>query len=90
LANHKSAEKRARQAERRRARNRSQKSRVRSVVKQCRDALAAGGAGSAEQLRGAESALARAAAKGVIPKRRASRTVSRLARRAARAQAAQR
>lgn len=89
MANHKSAEKRARQAERRRARNRSQKSRVRSLVKECRDALAGGG-GSAEQLRLAESALARAATKGVIPKRRASRTASRLARRAARAQAAPR
>ncbi len=85
MATHKSAEKRARQAERRRARNRSEKSRVRSVVKQCREALTSGGAALAEQLRQAESALSRAAAKGVIPKRRASRTISRLARRAARA-----
>jgi small subunit ribosomal protein S20 len=87
VANHKSAEKRARQAERRRARNRSQKSRVRSLVKQCRDALTTGAAGVAEQLRQAESALARAAGKGVIPKRRASRTISRLAKRAARGRA---
>jgi small subunit ribosomal protein S20 len=81
LANHKSARKRARQSVKRRDRNRHVRSGVRSAVKRARAAVSAG---DAEQvpgaLRGAESALRRAASKGVIPRKRASRLVSRLAR----------
>jgi small subunit ribosomal protein S20 len=81
LATHKSAQKRARQALRRRARNRQVRSRVRSAVKAVRDAVESGKReGVVESLRSAEGLLRRAASKGVIPKKRASRQVSRLAR----------
>jgi small subunit ribosomal protein S20 len=80
MAQHKSAVKRARQAEARRANNRQRRGRVRSAVKRVREALAAKDGGSAASLlREAESALRRAASKRVIPKKRASRRVSRLA-----------
>jgi small subunit ribosomal protein S20 len=79
LARHKSAQKRARQDVKRRERNRTLRSRTRSVVKSLRAELEAGAAGLDEKLREAESALRKAATKGVIPKRRASRQVSRLA-----------
>jgi small subunit ribosomal protein S20 len=81
LATHKSAVKRARQALRRRARNRQVRSRLRSAVKEVRDAVAGGSReGALESLRRAEGILRRAASKGVIPKKRASRQVARLAR----------
>jgi len=82
LATHKSAEKRARQSEARRSRNRHTKTRVRTVVKEFLSALEGGkGEGAQDKLRAAERALRKAASKGLIPKRRASRTVSRLAKR---------
>jgi small subunit ribosomal protein S20 len=83
LAQHKSAKKRARQAVKRTARNRSVRSRVKTGIKTFRAAVAAE---DAEQvtatLRAAEGLLSRAASKGVIPKKRARRHVSRLAKRA--------
>jgi small subunit ribosomal protein S20 len=80
MAQHKSAEKRARQAEKRRARNRSVQSRTRSAVKGLREAIEAGdGATAKARLRDAERALRKAASQGVVPKRRADRSVSRLA-----------
>ena len=87
MARHKSAQKRARQDLKRRERNRTIRSRTRSVVKTLRSELEAGAAGVVEKLREAESALRKAATKGVIPKRRASRQVSRLAKAANRARA---
>jgi len=81
LATHKSAQKRARQALRRRARNRQVRSRVRSAVKDARSAVASGPREDAAlALRAAEGTLRRAASKGIIPKKRASRHVARLAR----------
>ena len=81
MANHKSAQKRARQSRVRRDRNRQVLSRVRNVVKDVRKALDGGDAEAAtSQLRVAERELRRAAGKGVIPRRRASRSVARLAR----------
>ena len=81
MANHKSAEKRARQAVVRRARNRAVKSEVRSRVKAVRVAVAAGDReGASAGLRDAERSLRKAASKGVIPKTTAGRSVSRLAR----------
>lgn len=81
VATHKSAEKRARQALRRRARNRHTRSRVKTEVKKLRGALAAGEAEQAASLlRTAEGLLRRAASKGAIPKTRARRLISRLAR----------
>lgn len=82
MANHKSAEKRARQDARRRERNRTIRARTRTVLKGVREDLEKGAGDLAARVREAESALRRAATKGVIPKRRASRLVSRLARRA--------
>jgi small subunit ribosomal protein S20 len=80
VANHKSAKKRARQTLKRTERNRHTRSRVKSAVKSARSALAAGDAGeTATALKAAEGVLRRAASKGAIPKRRASRSVSRLA-----------
>src|SRR5690606_26793499 len=82
LANHKSAEKRARQDAKRRERNRAIRARTRTVLKKVRQELESGAGDPQAQVREAESALRRAATKGVIPKRRASRLVARLARRA--------
>jgi len=80
LAHHKSAQKRIRQSERRRKRNQHVRSGMRTQVKLLRAALEAGDAGAAADcLKNAEQAIRRAATKGVIPKRRADRTVSRLA-----------
>jgi small subunit ribosomal protein S20 len=80
LAHHKSAEKRARQSLKRQVRNRSVLRRTRTVVKTLREAIASGDSAKAgEQLRLAERELRKAASKGVLPKRRADRSVSRLA-----------
>lgn len=87
MARHKSAQKRARQDVKRRERNRTIRTRTRGVVKALRSEIESGGAGLEAKLRGAEGALRRAATKGVIPKRRASRQVSRLAKAANRANA---
>lgn len=80
MANHKSAIKRARQNEIRRIRNRSVKTRVKSVVKNVRQAVA-GDSGDALDgpLKEAQSAIDKAAKKGVMHKRTAARKVSRLA-----------
>lgn len=83
MANHKSAQKRARQALVRRDRNTRIKSATRTVLKNCRSALDEADAGAPEAVRAAESALRKAASKGVIPKRRASRLVARLSKRLA-------
>jgi small subunit ribosomal protein S20 len=80
VAQHKSAEKRARQAERRRARNRAITSALRTRVKAVREAIQSGDrAGASEKLREAEKALRQAATKGVLRKETASRQVARLA-----------
>ena len=81
LAQHKSAKKRARQSLKRRARNRSAQSRIRTGLKEARSAIEGGDAEAGQAaVRRAESLLRRAASKGVIPKKRASRAVARLAR----------
>jgi small subunit ribosomal protein S20 len=80
VANHKSAKKRARQTLKRTERNRHTRSRVKSAVKSARTALDAGDAGeTTSAIKVAEGVLRRAASKGAIPKKRASRQVSRLA-----------
>ncbi|MGH0034335.1 MAG: 30S ribosomal protein S20 [Myxococcota bacterium] len=80
MAHHKSALKRVRQDAKRRARNREVLGRMRTHVKQFRAALESGDPAAAEKLRSAESVIRRAASKGVIPSRRASRHVARLTR----------
>ncbi len=79
MANHKSALKRIRQSHKRQARNTNVRSRMRTIVKKFKLALAAGDADAGEKLRAAEREIRKAATKGIIPARRASRTVSRLA-----------
>lgn len=81
MANHKSAIKRARQSELRHARNRSVKTRVKNVTKNVRQIVAEGAQDVAmAKLNEAKSVIAKAAKKGVIHKRTASRKISRLAR----------
>ena len=80
MANHPSAEKRNRQRIVRTERNRALKSALRTTVKKARAAVGAGNAKTAAPLlAAAESALARAASKGVIAKKSASRVTARLA-----------
>lgn len=80
MANHKSALKRIRQSERRRKRNQHIRSGMRTQVKRLREALDAGDAAKAsEYFVTAERSIRRAATKGVIPRQRADRSVSRLA-----------
>ena len=79
VAHHKSALKRILQNERRRVRNKHVKSTVRSRVRQVREAIQSGQADDAQsRLKAAISQLNRAASKGIIPKKRASRLISRL------------
>ncbi|MBW2287650.1 MAG: 30S ribosomal protein S20 [Deltaproteobacteria bacterium] len=81
MAQHKSAKKRARQALKRRARNRGIRTAVRTRVKAFR-AVSEAAEDTTASLRSAEGLIRRSASKGVIPKKRASRQVSRLAKQA--------
>ena len=86
MAHHKSARKRARQSIKRRARNRHVLGTVRTALKKAHAAVAGDDPADAQgAVRNAESQLRRAASRGVIPKTRASRQISRLARLAHRA-----
>jgi len=79
LATHKSAMKRARQNQVRRARNRAVKSRVKHVVKKVRLAVEHKSVDEARAaLQEAIPVIDRAASKGTIHKRTASRKISRL------------
>ncbi len=81
MANHKSAEKRARQALQRRNRNRRVQSEMRGTVVALRAAIAAGDKAQAQAaLKTVESRIRRAASKGVLKKLTASRQISRLSR----------
>ena len=83
MANHKSAKKRARQNPVRRARNRHVRSGVRTAIKSARTAIDDGSPENVTpSLRQAERTIRKAASKGVISKKRASRQVSRLAKHA--------
>lgn len=77
---HPSAEKRHRQNLKRRARNRSARSAVRSAIKEAREII--GGKDKKVMpaaVKAAEGAIRNAASRGILPKRTASRIVSRLA-----------
>ncbi|MFQ5588669.1 MAG: 30S ribosomal protein S20 [Nitrospiria bacterium] len=79
MANHPSALKRERQARKRRLRNRSVSSAVKTSIKKVEAALAEKETEAvAATLKAATSSLDRAASKGVIPKGRAARKISRL------------
>ena len=80
MANTASAEKRNRQAQKRRARNVSVRTGVKGAVKKVREALEKGdAAGAKAALKSAEKALGSAASKGVLHRNTASRRISRLA-----------
>ena len=80
MANTAQARKRARQATATRARNASQRSALRSAVKQVRKAVAAGDkAAATKTLQASQAVIDRIADKKVVHKNLASRTKSRLA-----------
>jgi small subunit ribosomal protein S20 len=79
MANHTSAVKRNRQRIKRTDRNRAAKSELRTELKKARAAVIAKPAESAALVLAAVSALDRAASKGTIPAKRASRVKGRLA-----------
>jgi small subunit ribosomal protein S20 len=85
LANIHSAIKRIRSSKRRAVRNQASRTRARGAVKDARAAIDSG-ENVAGQLNAAASALDKAAAKGIIHKRNASRRKSRLMKAAAKAQ----
>ena len=81
MAEHKSALKRARQNEKRRLRNKSTKTRVKSIVKSVRLSVSEKSKEAVlSELITAQSIIDNAAKKGVIHKKTASRKISRLTR----------
>jgi len=84
MANTKSARKATRKIARRTAVNKSRRSQMRTAVRDVEAAIAAGDKKSAlAALKAAEPQLVRAARKGVVHKKTASRKISRLTRRLA-------
>ncbi len=79
MANTKSAEKRNRQAQKRNARNSAVKSTVKNAIKTARAAMTSGDPVKAKTaVAAATSALAKAATKGVLHAKNASRRIGRL------------
>lgn len=82
MANHKSAEKRNRQAQVRRLRNRSNKQRMKTCIRKFDEAVASGVEADAQAaLKDVTSIIAKTASKGTIHKKTASRKISRLTKR---------
>ncbi len=82
MANHKSAEKRNRQAQVRRMRNRINKSKMKTAIRKVNTAVEAGSVEEAkEALQAAIPVIAKTAAKGTIHKKNSSRKISRLTKR---------
>jgi len=82
VANHKSALKRHRQSLVRRARNRANKSKIKTAIRKVDEAIAANAVDQVQEaLRAAIPVIDKAAVKGAIHKRTAARKVSRLTRR---------
>ncbi len=79
MANTKSAKKATRKIARRTEVNKARRSRMRSHVRDVEEAIASGNRGNAlSALKAAEPEMMRAAQKGVVHKRTASRKISRL------------
>jgi small subunit ribosomal protein S20 len=78
LANHKSAKKRAKQSQVRRLRNRSAKTTLKNLEKSLRAAQESGADTKNELMRQTQSAIHKAAKKGILHKKTASRKISRL------------
>ena len=82
MANHKSAEKRARQTVRRTDVNTARRSRLRSYVKLVEEAISGGNkAAAADALKSAQPQIQRSVSKGVLHRNTAARKISRLAQR---------
>ena len=82
MANHKSAEKRNRQSQVRRARNRVNRSKMKTAIKNLNNAIEAGSVDEAKDaLASAVPVIAKTASKGTIHKKNASRKISRLTKR---------
>ena len=79
MANHKSAEKRNRQSQVRRMRNRANRSRMKTAIKNLNVAIESGNAEEAKTVLAATvPVIAKTASKGTIHKKNASRKISRL------------
>jgi small subunit ribosomal protein S20 len=79
MANHKSAEKRIRQTEKRTAVNRARKSRIRTFVKKVEQAIATGDkTAAATALQVAQPEMHRGVSKGVLHRNTVARKLSRL------------
>ena len=79
MATHRSAEKRDRQAKKRRSRNAAVKSRTKTDIKKVLESVGSGEKESSEKaLKNAIKVIKKAASKGVYHKNNASRKVSRL------------
>lgn len=79
MANHKSAEKRIRQTERRTEVNRNRISRIRTFVKKVESAIETGDkSAAAEAFKDAQPEMMRGVSKGVLHKNTVSRKLSRL------------
>jgi small subunit ribosomal protein S20 len=79
MANHASARKRIRQTEKRTARNKARKSRVRSFLRKVEEAVKSGDKAAAQEaFRAAQPELQRAATKGVVHANTVARKLSRL------------
>lgn len=84
MANHPSAIKRHRQSRKRRAANQAEKARIRTITRKVETSTATGSAEQAKNaLHEASQVLAKAASKGLIHPRTASRRTSRLAKKVA-------
>ncbi len=81
MANHKSAEKRNRQAQVRRLRNRMNRKEMKTAIRKFNESIESGSTEeNQEALRQVTKVIARTARKGTIHKKNASRRISRLAR----------
>lgn len=82
MANHKSAEKRNRQAQIRRLRNRAVRSKMKTAIRNLNEAIEGGNVEEAKSaLADTVPVIAKTASKGTIHKKNASRKISRLTRR---------
>jgi small subunit ribosomal protein S20 len=78
MANVKSAEKRNRQNIKRRLRNNAARAKVKTVSQKAMEAIKTNAKSATDSIRQATSVLAKAAARGTIPKGRMARKISRL------------
>lgn len=81
MPNHKSAEKRDRQREKRRLRNRLSLGQMRTAIRKARAAIDAGAKDAPKLVQQATALIDRAVTKGALQRRTASRYISRLVRR---------